>query len=231
MPITHDSPAPYSPVAHVLKAIDQYRRMGTSPISKENLMRIGLPDTYANRALRSLKMLDLVDDEGSPTASLKELRTAVDEEYRSRLEQIVRTAYGTVFEVVDPAKDSEEAVLNAFAFNTPPAQRDKMVVLFLGLCQEAGILPPEKAPRKRSMKSAGTAAAPRPNNGKPRTPKPSTPGAPQTPPLQTPPAPQAATQKQRYIDMLLSKAEAQDQLDDKLLDRIEALLREDEQKD
>src|SRR5205807_6202975 len=80
--------------------------------------------------------------------AFRELKEA-GADYKPRLEQIVRTAYASVFEIVDPATDTDEQVEHAFRKFLPDAQRDKMVTLFLGLCEEAGIIPPGRGPRKR----------------------------------------------------------------------------------
>ena len=237
MAITHEGPAPYAPVAHVLGAIEHYREKAPPVITKELLMRTGLADAYANRTLRALRLLDLVDDEGNPTDAFKRLRQASSDEFTSQLEQVIRTAYQDVFQVVDPAKDSEVKIDNAFRFYDPAAQRERMVVLFMGLCEAAGIIPTEKAPRRRSTRSEiGKKASSGSGGGNGRTqtrPAASEPAAPyRDPDPDSPPAKSSIDSlRTRYIDMLLSKAEAKDEVDDKLLDRIEALLREDEQKD
>jgi hypothetical protein len=234
MAIIQNGPAPYAPLAHVLRSIDLYREKAPATMTKELLMRVGFPAAYANRTLRALKLLDLVDDDGTPTDAFKELRRATDGEYPARLEQVIRAAYSDVFEVVDPTTDGEAAISSAFAFNEPAAQRDKMVVLFRGLCEAAGIPLAGASPRKRTMR-AGGGYTPRPSPGKGHAVAAARKAA------EPPPAPQANHEppkpgpvdslRTRYVEILLAKAEAQDQLDEKLLDRIEALLREEEQKD
>ncbi|MBA3842032.1 MAG: DUF5343 domain-containing protein [Actinobacteria bacterium] len=238
MAITHDGPAPYAPIAHVLRAIDHYREKAPAAMTKELLMKLGYPDSYATRTLRALRLFELVDDAGVPMDAFKELRRASDTEFPARLEQVIRTAYSEVFEVVDPATAAEAAVDNAFRFYNPGAQRERMVVLFMGLCEAAGMLPPEKAPRRRTMRAGGVKAPARTtSNGRAdapgqtrRTPDERKPRVEPEPEVRKE-TPDTGPLRERYINMLLSKAESQDQLDDKLLDRIEALLRDDEQKD
>lgn len=235
MAITHEGPAPYAPTANVLRAIDHYREKAPAAISKELLMRLGYPDSYANRTLRALRMLDLISEEGTPTDALKELQRASDEEFVARLQQVVRTGYAEVFEAVDPATASVSQIETAFRFYSPQAQRDKMVALFMGLCDAAGILPPEKAPPRRTMRVVKDGAAPRKPSGDESTGRSPLGSGPKTVEREKvdPPKPPVATDKAalktRYIEVLIEKAAASD--DDKLLDRIEALLREDEQKD
>jgi hypothetical protein len=192
MAIIHEGFAPYAPASQVLRAIGHYREKGATQFSKELLMKLGAPAAYANRTMAALKALDLVDDEGTPTAAFTELQRANESEYRPRLEQIIRTAYDEVFQVVDPATESSQAIMDAFRFYQPVAQRDKMVTLFLALCEEAGIVPREKAPRKRSRipkehpKRLPGMATP---SGRVRT----APAAP-TAPIVTPIAPQTPSQ-------------------------------------
>lgn len=192
-------------------------------------MRLGMPAPYANRTLSALKLLDLVDDEGTPTAAFTELQRASESEYKPRLEQVLRTAYSEVFQVVDPATDSAQAIEDAFRFYEPRAQRDKMLTLFLALAEEAGIVGADKAPRKR-MRTVRTESGRKRivDEKPPRTPEQE---HRQDPP---PPAPSAATPEAssaealrlRYIDMLMKKADSQEEIDTGLLDRIEALLYE-----
>jgi uncharacterized protein DUF5343 len=235
MAIIHEGPAPYAPTANVVRAIDHYREKAPAVMSKELLMRLGYPDAYANRTLRALRMLDLITDDGTPTNAFVELQRASDEEFPARLEQVIRTAYGEVFETVDPATASESQIDTAFRFYTPQAQRDKMVALFMGLCDAAGMLPAEKAPPKRAMRVTSGSTPRRADAGEPRTRRKADPKAdpPETrepdPETKRPPVTGTEGLKARYIEVLIEKAANSD--DEKLLDRIEALLREAEQKD
>jgi hypothetical protein len=237
MPIENDGPAPYAPTANVVRAIDHYREKAPSVMTKELLIRLGYPEAYANRTLRALRIFDLITDDGTPTDAFKELQRASDEEFRGRLEQVIRTAYGEVFEVVDPATASDSALDAAFRRYTPQPQRDKMIALFMGLCDAAGMLPAEKAPPKRAMRvtngttsrkasaDGGEVRAPRTPERKVKTDRDETPDHKERERT----APDTDTLKSRYIDMLIDKAANSD--DEKLLDRIEALLREVESKD
>jgi hypothetical protein len=231
MAITNTGPAPYASVANVLRAIEHYREKMPAQFTKELLVRIGYPAPYAVRTLRALRLLDLTDDDGVPTDALRELRGATADEFPTRLEQVVRKAYSDVFEVVDPAVGSRDAIKQAFAYNEPGAQRDRMVVLFLGLCEAAGMLPAGKAPRKRAMRGvAGAGSRESATNGKAsadrvreRVNDPD-----DKPPVKREKSTiDKSALRARYIEVLIEKAAASD--DEKLLDRIEALLRDDEQ--
>jgi hypothetical protein len=241
MSIIHDGPAPYAPVAHVLRAIDHYREKAPPAVTKELLMRLGSPDAYATRTLKALRLLDLINGDGTPTDAFKELQRSTTDEYTARLEQVVRTAYAEVFAVVDPAIDSDSAIEDAFRFYKPLPQREKMVTLFMGICEAAGIIGSERAPRKR-LRTVRTESgrkhvvdAPKPlAKGKVKVADEAARAAAEAKAAAEAEAAKAnlagtssadALQR-RYIEMLMKKADEQDEIDTGLLDRIEALLYE-----
>lgn len=147
MAVTPNGNAPYAPIKNVLDAIELYRDKGARPITPQLLARIGVPEGNVGRTHQALRLLDLITDEGEPTEALEAIQRAGTDEYRTRLEQVVRAAYHDVFQVVDPASDSTEKVEDAFRFYTPGSQRPRMVTLFLGLCEEAAIT--STGPKKR----------------------------------------------------------------------------------
>jgi Family of unknown function (DUF5343) len=229
MAIVHEGPAPYAPIAHVLRAIEYYREKAPASLSKELLVRLGFPEAYANRTLRALRLFDLIDEDGTPTPAFKELRLAGTDEFQQRLEQVVRTAYAEVFEVVDPASDSDTAIRDAFRYYDPAAQRDKMAVLFMGMCEAAGIIDSERAPRKR-LRTRRLPSG-RKQIVEPTGTKGAAPGGSDTaqiveedPARDRPSVDSAEALRLRYLDLLMKKAEEQDEIDTGLLDRIEALL-------
>ncbi len=145
--------APYAPVANVLTVIRRFRERGLlDPLTLQELERIGIPTGNAPRTLAALRFLGLVDDEGHRMDAFERLHGASTADYPKVLAEIVREAYEPVFTVVDPAEDTEIQLHDAFRHYQPQAQRERMVTLFLGLCQEAGIVqggPPERRPRAR----------------------------------------------------------------------------------
>lgn len=146
MPVTSDKPAPYAPAASVIDVLTRSRERGLPlPLTGDALSRIGVPDSLTSRVLYALTSLDLIDDKGAATATLENLRLAPEAEYKKRQEDWLKSAYADIFAIVDPAKDDETRIRDAFRSYQPVGQQSRMVSLFLGLCANAGMIP-DKTP-------------------------------------------------------------------------------------
>jgi hypothetical protein len=125
----------------VLSVIRRYRETGAPKgvIDTTEMTRVGVSEGNANRTLAALKFLGLVEkDKLTDTFSL--LNKATSDEYKTVFGDIVRNAYADIFAILNPSKASEIQVTDAFRGKEPEKQRGRMVQLFIGLCQEAGIL-------------------------------------------------------------------------------------------
>lgn len=150
MPIRPGSTAPYGPPAAVVGLIRGFRDRGLAvPITADVLLRAGVSESLVPRTLSSLEGLDLINDKGMPTPQFEGLRRATTDEFQPLLAETIRAAYAEVFQFVDPAKDGVERVSDAFRSFNPVGQRRRMVTLFIGLCQAAGIIP-EGTARKQA---------------------------------------------------------------------------------
>ncbi len=160
---TTNQNAGYAPVANVLSVIRRLRERGLpDPLSLQELERIGIPPGNAPRTLASLRLLGLVDDEGQRTQAFERIGRASTDEYQGVLAEVIKAAYADVFTVVDPAKDTDIAINDAFRHFEPQAQRGRMVTLFLGVCQEAGLIPggpPQRKARVRRTESPSKSAS------------------------------------------------------------------------
>jgi hypothetical protein len=151
MPVTTDKPAPYTPTATVIDIMNRCRDRGLpTPISLETLGRSGVPDSLGSRTLQALIALDLIDEKGGLTPTFENLRLAPEAEYKRRQEDWLKSAYADIFTIVDPSKDDETRVRDAFRSYQPVGQQGRMVSLFMGLCGNAGMLPEKSAPTTRS---------------------------------------------------------------------------------
>lgn len=160
--------APYAPAKSVLAVIEKYRSRGLpDPLNAKVLTQIGVPDSMGPRTLQALRFLGLIDENGSRLAAFGRLKKATTEEYPGQLAEVVRAAYLPVFTIVNPSEDNEIALNDAFRHYEPSAQRNKMVALFRGLCEECGIMP--------RSKTQGAVRIRKPELNKREAPKPGTP--------------------------------------------------------
>lgn len=144
------SPAnrPYPPPSNVIAVIQRLRsRNLPERTDVEYLRDAGVPEGSIGRVAFALRFLGVVEDD-APTPALRAIATSTDEEYRAILAGLIRDAYSEVFEVVDPATDSQDRIVNFFRRYSPASQRARMVIFFLGMCREAGI-PTLDVPRQR----------------------------------------------------------------------------------
>ena len=143
---------PYAPPANMQALLHRLRRMNMPPgITRDLLKTIGISEKIIPRLFATLRFLELITDRDEPTDTLRGLAGSTEDEYRQLLEKTIRRAYADDFERIDPSKDTQERVMNAFQRYTPRSQHSRQVMLFLGLCREAGI-PTVDVPRRRGMR-------------------------------------------------------------------------------
>lgn len=214
-------------VAPALLAVIEKLRQGTiaGPVDRDLLIRIGVKESLVKRTLNSLKTLELITADGTPTARFETLINARPDEYQEAFAAFLRDAYKPIFEVLDPATATGDELKNAFWGYEPRGQIDAMIRLFLALCSEAGIVttrPKVSEARDRSTDaSRSKGAAKRAGGSGPAQTPPPPPPPPQNPPVVSDPVAEA---KARYINLLLDKADAADDVDGELFDRIERAL-------
>ena len=132
---TPETNRPYGPPSNVTAVLHRLRsRNLPDRVDAEYLRDAGVSEGTVGRTLFALRFLDLVADDGQPTQALRSIHTSTDEEYRTILSGLVREAYSDVFNVIDPAEDSQDRILNVFRRYTPASQRNRMVIFFLGMC-------------------------------------------------------------------------------------------------
>jgi hypothetical protein len=160
---TQPARRPYGATANHIAVFERARTRNLPETINNDFLRIaGVPDVVFGRVTEGLQFLGAIDPDGTPTAKMRALASA---EYRELLAQMVRDAYREDFQNIDPAQDDQSTIIDAFRRYEPRSQTSRMVMLFLGMCREAGI-PVKDAPRERKMQNATSK-----NTSKPRQPK------------------------------------------------------------
>jgi len=158
-----NGPAAYGPAKTIIALIERFRGAGLpSVLTVESLPRVSVSESLAPRTLQSLKLLDLIDEQGKPTQQFEDLRRAPTAEFKSELVGLLKLVYAHVFEVVEPANATYEQVQDAFRSFAPQGQRDRMVSLFLSLLEYA-----EYSDSLPNVRSSGSG---RPAGGSPTQP-------------------------------------------------------------
>lgn len=167
MPVTQAGPAPYAPPKAIMDLVLRHRNKGLpSPVDADVLARSGIADSIIPRTLQSLKILDLIGDDGSVSEAFERIRLAPEAEYRQRLTEWLNAAYADALAYIDPATAQEVDIRDAFRKYVPTGQQSRMVTLFIGLFTAAGVMPERQRPATApKLLSNGPAAKPRPPSG------------------------------------------------------------------
>ena len=152
--------APYAAIDNVLKVLYHVRdRQLPKLVDQKALGLVGVPEGNVSRTLAALRFFKLIDDEGQPTPTFRRLERSGDE-FPSLLAEIIKAAYAVVFEYADPATATDTELFRAFGTYEPHAQAQRMITLFKGLCQEAGLMTansPELPVRRRRARATPNA--------------------------------------------------------------------------
>jgi hypothetical protein len=158
--------------------------------------------------LKAARSLDLLDEHGHPTEFLKILVSEPSQRPRL-IGDVLQEKYADAL-ALDKSATQQQLDEVFRGYGTSGATTRKAVTFFLHAAKFAGIelSPFFTAPRGAGAPRTGTAGRRRRSTSRSSDHDP-------------PPAQDA---KQRYIDLLLKKAEGEETLDDKLLDRIERVI-------
>lgn len=218
MALAENGKAPYAPVSAVMLMIELFREKSIPlPITAAAIHRAGVEESLARRTLATMKQLDLLDDDGNPTATFQKIKVAGPDKYQAVLQEWLQEAYKPIFTYCEPA--DTEKVSTQFRHYEPTGMRNRMVTLFLGLCAAAGLIEKMPAmPRTRVAKGTTPRQPPKAKHVASKLERDRT--------RVEPPQPDPATQASidRYADMLMKKAESMDEPPADLLDRIERAL-------
>ncbi len=164
--------------------------------------------------LKALRELDLIDENAEPTETLKAL-AANTESRPERIASLVQEHYAEAVALGANATQSMLEELFAENYNVKGSTRGKSIAFFLAAAKngEVPLSQHFKPPKRTSSNGSGP---------KRRKPKGGTPPAPET----LPPASATSLDKAKsaYVELLLKKADSEDQMDSGLLDRIERVI-------
>lgn len=159
--------APYAPPPAVIEVLTRYRERGlTTPITTEVVERAGVSQTLSRRTIQALRLLEFIDSEGMPTEQFETLSRAPQAEHKHLLGEHLTGVYAEVFAFSDPATDSYERVRDAFRGFDPKGQQERMVTLFLGLLEHAGLDTSAASSSRRRSDPASAKSKPKPVNGR-----------------------------------------------------------------
>ena len=103
-------------------------------ITREFLVGAGISESVLARVYSTIRFLNLIDPDDSPTDTLRELASGTAQDYHRLLEQAIRIAYADDLQNINPATDSQLQIKNVFQKYTLKSQHDRQVALLLGLC-------------------------------------------------------------------------------------------------
>ena len=160
-----DNFMPYSSPGSVIQVIKRYHERDLpEPLTADVLQQVGIPASMYSPTFRTLLFLELVDQTGMKTTKFESIHRTAANDYPKTLADIIRGAYNDIFMIADPSVDELTAITDAFRRYDPANQRDKMVRLFIGLCEEAEIIQPGAHQQRTTRK-------PRASSSQPRSPK------------------------------------------------------------
>jgi hypothetical protein len=144
---------PYAASANVIAVLNRARTRNLPDKINNDFLKIAqIGDAVFGRVMFALEFLGLISPDGIPTDKLRAMASAPEADFRELLAATIREAYADEFTRIDPGADTQAQVQDAFRRYQPKSQVDRMVMLFLGLCREAGI-PVRDVPRDRKMQA------------------------------------------------------------------------------
>ncbi len=216
----HAVSPPYISFRTLLNLIERMATEGVPPRIDRSYLT-GLSGGYQTQVMAALRSLGLTSDGGAVTQRLLDLADYPDKR-KELMGQIIRERYPEAWALGQENATQAQLEETFKPSGITGATLRKAVAFYLHAANYADI---PLSPFFKTPSATDTRAAPRRRRARTTTPA-------QAPP---PPAPPAETTpealRRRYIEMLLKRVEEQEQMDDKLLDRIEGLLGYDSPRD
>lgn len=213
-PVVDEPYYPYIPFSTFIALLDRLKASGIpNRIDRSYLgYTSGSNQTYL---VNTLKGFGLVDEEGKPTPALPELVNH-EEGRKARMAEIVQRVYGKALALGTAATQAELSEVFHDDYGLGGDTARKGITFFLNAASFAGI---EVSPHYKLPRSGKGNSGPRTRRRTVRRDPATNPDQPKPPAVPT-----VDSLKARYLDMLMKKVEGQEDMDENLLNRIEALL-------
>lgn len=136
---------PYLSVAKVERILELAQSRNMSSVSTSLFAGYGFNQTDAALAVRFLKFLGAIDDDGNATSTMTDLQLQSTEKRKETFEKIVRDAYSILFDAVkDPYDLSSEELADEFKVRYHQTNRiiRTAIPVFMKLSEYAGLVEP-----------------------------------------------------------------------------------------
>ena len=185
----------------------------------DTLERLGIEPSLSARTLAAFKQLDLLTKDGNLTETMEKIRVAPTDQLQAVLAEWLREAYKPIFQFVDPS-ESVGRITDQFRRYEPKGMLNRMVTLFLGLCHQAGMIEKPTMPRTATKKNASAGKFEKSRRTIRRTSRTADSKHEDQDNSGGLGNELSAATKDRYVALLIERAEKADELDPDLLDRI-----------
>lgn len=207
---------PYVSFKTLINLLDRLQETHLPPRIDRSYLT-GLSGGYQTQVIAALRWLGLIDEKGEVTSVLAAL--AQNPEQRPKLiGELLRAHYPAMFALSGKNATQGQLEEEFRNFGITGSTLRSAIAFFMNAARyaEIPVSPHFKIPPVRSSNGKPAVRRTR-STGKSRA------GNEQLPPP-PPPADSSADLRTRYVEMLLDKAQSQEQMDSDLLDRIETLL-------
>jgi hypothetical protein len=129
--------APYAPVSALREFLTRMSAIGIpNRVDRNFIRRLNVAKNNEWSLLSALKFLEVIDDQGAPTAEYKPLQRS--DRFTEVLRRLVEQAYAPLFEL-GGASMSTEDLRNYFKVSSSPSQSKNAARFFREVCDLAGI--------------------------------------------------------------------------------------------
>lgn len=201
--------APYASWGSFTNLLDRMADSGL-PQRVDRTYLSSMAGSTQSHILKALRELDLMDSDDRPTDALKRLVAAQPDDRGPIYAELVQSHYAEAIDLGAGATQGQLVELFRDSYGVQGSTARKAIAFFLAAAKAGDVEVSQhfSTPKRTRTPSNGATRRTRIN----RTPD-------DTPPPQRP---KATTAKDRYIDLLLKKAESE--MDPELLDRIERVI-------